>query len=55
MEMEKEEEKKEFAESEIACKNDHQTAKGVLPGMFVFSCVHRRILGKFHCYLEPIC
>ena len=55
MEMEKEEEKKEFAESEISCKNDHQTAKGVLPGMFVFSCVHRRILGKFHCYLEQIC
>ena len=48
MELAKEEEKKEFAESEIACKNDHQTARGVLAGMFVFSCIHHRILGKSH-------
>ena len=54
MELAKEEEKKEFAENEIACKNDHQTARGVLPGMFVFSCVHRRILGKSHLLIRTI-
>ena len=46
MELSKEDEKLEFAESNIGCNNDHAATKGVLPGMFVLSCVHRAILGK---------
>ena len=46
MELSKEDEKLELAENDIGCKNDHTATKGLLPGMFVFSCVHCVILGK---------
>ena len=46
MELSKVDKKLEFAESDIGYKNDHAATKGVLPGMFVFSCVHLVSLGK---------
>ena len=46
LERTKESKKGEFADSNIVCKNDHGAKKSVTPGMFVFSCVHRVILGK---------
>ena len=46
LERTKESEKGEFEDSNIVCKNDHSAKKSVTPGMFVFSCVHRVILGK---------
>ena len=46
LEWTKESEKGEFEDSNIVCKNDHGAKKNVTPGMFVFSCIHRVILGK---------
>ena len=46
LERTKESEKGEFEDSNIVCKNDHSAKKSVTPGMFVFSCIHRVILGK---------
>ena len=46
LERTKESEKGEFADSYIVCKNDHSAKKSVTPGMFVFSCIHRIILGE---------
>ena len=46
LEWMKESEKGEFHDSEIICKNDHESKCSVTPGMFVFSCVHHVILGK---------
>ena len=46
LEWTKESEKGEFHNSEIICKNDHESKHSVTPGMFVFSCVHRVFLGK---------
>ena len=47
LEFSKESEKMEFLESHIICKNKHESKKSVTPGMFVFSCIHRIILGNF--------
>ena len=46
LEMTKESEKGEFEDNNIVCKNDHGAKRNVTPGMFVFSCIHRVILGK---------
>ena len=46
LERTKESEKGEFEDSNIVCKNNHGAKKNVTSGMFVFSCVHRVILGK---------
>ena len=46
LERTKESVKGEFEHSNIVCKNDHSAKKSVTPGMFVFSCIHRVILGK---------
>ena len=46
LERTKESEKGEFEDSNIVSKNDHGAKRNVTPGMFVFSCIHRVILGK---------
>ncbi len=41
----KEMEKHEFESSGIECQNDHAALRGVTPGLFIFSCIHRIIHG----------